>query len=47
VDVLEANLRSKSDAVRNRAAQGILGSMLCGMDTIEPARRLTELEEGQ
>jgi hypothetical protein len=47
VDVLEANLRSKSETVRNRAALGILANMVRGMDSVELARRLTELEEGQ
>jgi hypothetical protein len=47
VDVLEANLHSKSDAIRNRAALGILANMIRGMDSVELARRLTELEEGQ
>src|SRR5262249_22204891 len=45
VDVLERNLGSKNDSVANRAALGILSNMIRGMDCVELARRLTELEE--
>jgi hypothetical protein len=45
IDTLEASLQSYSDSVRVRAALGILANMLRGIDTVELARRLTELEE--
>jgi hypothetical protein len=45
IDTLEASLQSYSDAIRVRAALGILANMLRGIDTVELARRLTELEE--
>jgi hypothetical protein len=47
IDTLETSLNSYSDAIRVRAALGILANMLRGMDTVELARRLTELEEHQ
>jgi hypothetical protein len=47
VDVLRAALRSKSEGMRARAALGILGHMIRGMEAHELARRLTDLEEGR
>jgi hypothetical protein len=47
VDVLRTTLRSKSEGTRTRAALGILGHMIRGMETHELARRISEIEEGR
>jgi hypothetical protein len=45
IDTLEAHLDADIAAIRIRAALGILANMLKGVDSVELARRLTELED--